>query len=206
MAQPHMLAGQIPGRGRQVVGGHRRQAQIPPMFRLQRSSGEGVDFEPQDRGAQHAALTQIVPHPWLDGAEVLTHHHRAGPVGLQRHDSDHCVVVVAHIGALGGRDALRDPPQPEQSDDVVDPHPAGMAQNCRDESPKRLVAKLFEPIRSPRWLRPVLAQLVELIGRGARIHPERQHILQRPGVGAGGMHTDGKIMHDAQRHPGAQRL
>ena len=49
------------------------------------------------------------------------------------------------------------------------------------------VAELVEPVGPPRRLRPVLAELVELVGRCARGDAERQHVLQRPGVGAVGV-------------------
>ena len=65
------------------------------------------------------------------------------------------------------------------------------------------VALLDELVGPPRRLRPVLAQLVELVRRCARGDAERQHVLHRPGVGAVRVHPDGEVVHDAQRHAGA---
>ena len=189
------------------MGGHRGQAQFAPPLGFERTAVTvAVVFEPQDRGAQHAPLTQVLPDPGFDGAQVFADHHRAGPVCLQRHDPDHRVVVVAHVGALRGRGALGDPPQPEEPDDVVDAHPAGVPQNRLNQLPKRLIAELFEPIGSPWRLRPVLAELIELVRRRPGGDAERQHILHGPGVGAGGMDPDREVVNDSQRHAGAQRL
>ncbi len=105
-----------------------------------------------------------------------------------------------------GSAPLGDPPQPEQPDDVVDAYAAGMPQHSPDQRAKRPVFLLFQPVRPPRRLRPVLAELIELVRRRTRGHAQRQHILQRPRVGAVRMHADGQVVHDAQRHPGADRL
>ena len=206
MAQPDMLTGKVTRCRGEVVSGDRGQTQFPPPLGLQRTSAGGVDLEPQDGCAQQPALPQIVANPRLHGAQILADHHRAGPMRLQCHDPDHRVVVVPHVRALGGRGTLGNPPQPEQPDDVVDANPAGVPQNRLDQRSEGLVAKLFELIGSPWRLGPVLAQLVELIGRGAGGHPQCQNVLQRPAVRASRMHPDGEIGHDAERHPGANRL
>ena len=73
VAQPHMLAGQVAGRRRQVVRGDRRQAVLPPPLGGQRPAvAVAVQLEPQDRRAEQAACAQVVAHPRLDGAEILT--------------------------------------------------------------------------------------------------------------------------------------
>ena len=53
---------------------------------------------------------------------------RLGALRLQREDADQRLMVVAHVGALGGAEPHRHPPQAEQPDDVVDPHPADAPQ------------------------------------------------------------------------------
>ena len=60
-----------------------------------------------------------------------------------------------------------------------------------------MVHQLIGP---PRRLRPVLAELVELVGRCARGDAERQHVLQRPRVSAVGIDADREIVHDAEFH------
>ena len=94
-----VLAGQVPRGGRQVVGGHRGQAQLPASAAAAAGAPVAVPLEPQDRGAEHAAVAQVVAHPRLDRAEVLADHEGAGPVRLQGQDPDHRLVVVAHVGA-----------------------------------------------------------------------------------------------------------
>ena len=160
-----------------------------------------VLLEPQDRRTEQPALAQVVTHPRFDGAQVFAHHHRTGAVGLQRNDADHRLVVVAHVGALRGRRTLRYPPQPEQADDVVDAHPTRVPQHRGHQRTERLVGRLRQPVGPPWRLRPVLTELIELVGWGTRRHSERQHVLQRPGVSAVGIDADGEVGHDAQRHP-----
>ena len=64
--------------------------------------------------------------------------------------------------------------------------PARVPQHARDQVAERLVARLGELVGPPRRLRPVLAELVELVRRCARGDAEREHVLQRPRVGAVG--------------------
>ena len=61
----------------------------------------------------------------------------------------------------------RDPPQPEQPHDVVDAQPAGRAQDAADDVAERRVAGLGQPVGPPRRQPPVLALLVERVGRRA---------------------------------------
>ena len=83
-----------------------------------------------------------------------------------------------------GRPPVRHPPQPEQPEHVVDPDTAGMAQHGAQHVAVRRVADLGQPVRPPRRLRPVLALLVERVGRRADRDAAGHHVLQRPGVGA----------------------
>ena len=147
-----VLGIEVARRRGKVMRGHRGQAQLPPPLGLQGAAGSGVDFEPQDGRAEQPAIVQDVPRPGLDGAQVLADNHRAGPVRFQCDDPDHRLVVVAHVDALGRRRSLGNPPQAEHADDVVDPNPAGVPQDGRDQRPERLVAKLFQPVRPPRGL------------------------------------------------------
>ncbi len=99
-----------------------------------------------------------------------------------------------------GRGPLRDPPQPEEPDDVVDPDATRVPQHRVDHGAERLVARLDQPIGAPRWLRPVLAELVELVGRRPHRHPEGQHVLKRPRVRAVRVDADREVVHDAEGH------
>ena len=93
-------------------------------------------------------------------------------------------------------------------DDVVDADTARVPQHGVDQRPERFVALLDELVGSPGRLRPVLAELVELVRGRARGDAEREHILQRPCVGAVRVHPDGEVVHDAELHarPDGRRL
>ena len=204
--QPHMVAGQITGGRRQVVGGHRGQAVLPPPLRPQRRpAAVELELEPEDRGAENAALPQVVAHPRLDGAEVLADHTAPGPAwppapGCRPAPRGRTAGTCPRSGR-----ALRDPPQPEQPDDVVDPHPAGRPQHGRDHVPERRVGQLGQPVRPPRRLRPVLTVLVERVRWRTDRDPAGEDVLQRPGIRPLRMHPDGQVVHHAQRHPGPGR-
>src|SRR5271166_7212908 len=72
ITQPDMVACEVAGCGRQVMSGDGGQAVFTPPLGVQRAAGTvAVEFEPQDRGAENSALTEVVPDPRLDGAEVL---------------------------------------------------------------------------------------------------------------------------------------
>ena len=83
---------------------------------------------------------------------------------------------------------------------MVDAQSAGVAQDALHERPVRRVAQLAQPVGAPRRQPPVLALLVERVGRGAHGGAERERVLQRPGVGPAGVDPDGEVVHDPDRH------
>ena len=202
MLQPHLVAGEVARGRRQVVGGDRGEAPLAPLLGGQRAA-VGAALEPEDRGAEDAAGAQEVAGLRRDHAEVLPDDDGAGPVRLEGEHADQRLVVVADVGALVGRAAGGDPPEPEQADDVVDPDPAGVPEHGADQVAERLVAELGEPVRPPRRLAPVLAELVVGVRRRADLDALRVDVLQPPRVGAAGVHADREVVHDAEPHPGA---
>lgn len=80
-------------------------------------------------------FAQRLAHTGLDGAEVLADDHRTGQRGLQHQDGEHGLGVVADVGALRRRLALRDPPEAEQAHDVVDAQRAGVAEEGLQQAP-----------------------------------------------------------------------
>ncbi len=66
---------------------------------------------------------------------------------------------------------------------------------------KRLVGQFDQLIGAPRRLRPVLPQLVELVGWGTGADAERQNVLQCPRVRTVGVDAHGKVVDDAEGHP-----
>ena len=118
----------------------------------------------------------------------------------RREDADERLVVVTDVRPLGRGHPLRDPPQPEEPDDVVDPDAAGVAQDGPHHVAERCVPQRGEPVRAPRWLAPVLAELVELVRRRSDGHTRGERVAQPPGVGALGMDADRKVVDDPDRH------
>ena len=55
-------------------------------------------------------------------------------------------------------------------------------------------------VGTPRRLRPVLAELVELIRRRSRGDTEREDVLHRPCVGSVRVNPDREIVHDPEFH------
>src|SRR4029450_1466456 len=101
------------------MGGDRGQAVLTPLLRRQRHSiALPVEFEPQDRSSEDAALPQIVPDPGFNGAEVLANHDSTRPMGLQRENADHGLMVVTNIAALSRMRTPGNPPQSEQANDM----------------------------------------------------------------------------------------
>src|SRR5664280_1756152 len=183
------------------MGGHGGQTQLAIGLSRQ-GSALSVLLEPQDRRAEDAALAQIVSDPGLNHTEVLANHQRARPLRLEHQDADQGLVVVADVGALTGGQALRNPPQPEEADDMVDPDAASMAQDSAQHVSIRGVAELLQPVWPPRWLAPVLAKLVVLVWRGTNRDLTREGISKPPGISAFRMDTDREVMDDPDRHPG----
>ena len=186
---------------REVVGRHGRQAQLAVVGR--RDDGAGVVvLEPHDGRPEDPALAQVVAHPRLDDAQILPDEDRAGPVRLEREDPDEGLVVVAHVGASRGLLVLRDPPQPEEADDVVDADAPGVGEDRAHHVAVGPVPGLREAGGVPRRLAPVLALLGELVRRRADGDTAGEDVGQRPGVGPLGVHPHGEVVKDPQSHPG----
>src|SRR5680860_189122 len=123
-------------------------------------------------------------------------------MGLERENADQGLMVVTDVRALAGNLAVRNPPQPEEPDDVVDPDATGMTQGRAQHVPVWRIAELLEPVRPPRRLAPVLAQLVVLVRRVTVGAPAREGISQSPGVGPLGVDAHREVVNNPQRHPG----
>src|SRR5665811_403182 len=156
------------------MGGHGGKTQLAIGLSGQRLALRVV-LEPQDRRAQNASVAQIVTNPRLDDAEVLADHQRTRPMGLERENADQGLMVVTDVRALAGNLAVRNPPQPEEPDDVVDPDATGMTQGRAQHVPVWRIAELLEPVRPPRRLAPVLAQRVVRARAGREGAPPGQY-------------------------------
>lgn len=168
--QPDVVARKVSRGGREVVCGHRGQAQGAVGFRP--AWGVLVAFEPQDRRPGDPPLGEILLHPLLEDPEVLTNDHGAGAMRLERQDADECLVVAADVRAVGGRHPLRYPPGAEQSQDVIGPDTTRVPQRRAHHIAEGDVSQLRETIRPPRRLIPVLAVAVEVVGGAPTVTPD----------------------------------
>src|SRR5215213_215651 len=85
------------------MGGDRGQAVLTPLLRRQRHTiAIPVEFEPQDRSSEDAALSQIVPDPGFHGAEVLANHHKRNkPMTWSTRRPPACRKIVEAISRNG---------------------------------------------------------------------------------------------------------
>src|SRR5829696_10155683 len=112
-------------------------------------------------------------------------------MGFQSENAHHGFVVVANIGALRRMHSPGDPPEAEQTDDMIDTQAPGMAQDRGDRLAEGRVRGRSEPIRPPRRLIPVLSLLIKRIRRAAYRDFLCVTVLQAPGICPTRTHTDG---------------
>ena len=124
---------------------------------------------------------------------------------LEREHPDHGLVVVPHVRAGRRAELRRDPPQPEEPDDVVDAQGTGVPQQGADHVAQGGVARPGERIGQPRRLVPVLPQLVVHVRRGSHEHALGVRVTQGPGIRPLRVHAHRKVVHDADAHPGVRR-
>ena len=130
-AQRRLDSADVAERRGKIVNVDGRQCAVTVVLGAQRPPA-AVLLEPNDRGTEDAAITQVVAHPRLNDAEVLTDDDGAGALGFQKDNAHHGLVIVVHVGALGGRTAIRNPPEAEHTEDVVDSHGTGVSQGGSD--------------------------------------------------------------------------
>ncbi len=150
---------------------------------------------------------QLGAHLVLDGAEILTDHHGAGAVSLQGQEVEQIVVGVSHVGTLGRTGAGRDPVQPEQTHHVIDTQARAAGEGGSQRRDERLVARGPQLPRNERWQTPILAAVVERVGRRPHATPDREFVLIAPRVGATRLEADGEIAHEPDSNaPGREQL
>ena len=144
-------------------------------------------------------------HRRLEDSEILTDHHRTGPLRLECEDAEQCVVVVADIRAAGGPHTVGNPPQSEEPENVVDAEATGVPQNCPQHVAIRLIACRRESAGMPGRLIPALSLLIEPVGRSADGRAGRQHITEHPGIGPVSIDSDGQVGDDPDTHTRRRR-
>ena len=145
-------------------------------------------------------VRQVVTDPGIVGAEVFADSQHAGAHCRTGQHPYHADVVVADVGALVRGHARWHPPQPAQAHHVVDAQRPGAAHRRRDQVGERLETPLRQPLRMPRLRSPVLAALIEFIGRCAGGDAGDEQILVGPGVRAAGVRADGQVLDHSDVH------
>ena len=80
-----------------------------------------------------------------------------------------------------------------------------MPQRRLEQAGQRPVARRRQPRGVPRWLSPVLPELVEPVRRRPDAHPRDDLVLVGPGIRAARMRADGQVTDDAGGHAPGQR-
>jgi len=83
---------------------------------------------------------------------------------------------------------------------VVEAQAARVPQDVAQHRAVRRVARRREPLRVPRRLAPVLADLVERVRRCPDRDALGEQLLVRPRVRAARVHPDGEVVDHADRH------
>ena len=120
---------------------NRSECTVPVVLRTQGPAAAFL-FEPHDGGAQDATVAQVISHPRLHDAQVLTDNDSTRALGFQEDDAHHGLVIVVHVSTFGRHTAVRDPPQAEHPQDVVDTHGTGISQGGAHHVAQRRVATL----------------------------------------------------------------
>ena len=160
-------------------------------------------FEVQQAVRQHAEAAQRLAHCIGHGAQVFADHQAAVALAFQRHDGEHLIDRVVHVGAALRGAAGRDPEQAHEPHHVVDADRAGAAHAGAQHLDEGLVAGFAQPVGAQRRQAPVLPVGVELVGRRADAGAEREAILMAPGIRAGAVGRHRQILVEPDRH--AQR-
>src|SRR5947208_16552065 len=99
---------------------------------------------------------ELTTHVRCDGAEILTDDDRTGTLHFEGEHTEQRLGVVRHVGAVARGAVSRNPPHPEVTEDVVDPHTTGVTQQPAQHVAQRRISELGQPARMPRWHAPVL--------------------------------------------------
>lgn len=87
---------------------------------------------------------------------------------------------------------------------MIDPQPARVPQRRPQQLGEWLRLRAGQAPGVERQLGPVLAALVEPVGRGADADAVHEQILLRPGIGTARIHADREVRDQPDRHSGRQ--
>ena len=146
-------------------------------------------------------LGEHIAHVIGHGAEIFAHHQAVHAGGFDREDRDHRLMVVGDVRAAACTFALRNPPQAEQAEHMVDAHRARVRKHVVHHFAVHAVTGFGEIIRIERRLSPILALLVVEVRRAAHGDAADGETFRiPPHVGAQRMHAHGHVLHEAQCH------
>ena len=131
----------------------------------------------------------------LDGyrSEVLTDDRRAGPCRFGGDHGEQLRTRVADVHALPRLHPIGDPPQPMDTEDVVDAQQRGvLPAPLHDVAPQGEAAALGRS-RELGWEPPVLPVGVHRVGRRADAHPGGEQVAMRPGLEPEWMASDRQV-------------
>src|SRR5206468_3045484 len=111
---------------------------------------------PETAVREDASLRQRLPHAVFDGAQVLADDEGAGPRAFERHDAEQVVGGIADVPTGGRGESARDPEESEQSHDVVDAEPSGVAERSSDRLDERSIPGRTQAMWGERGQEPVL--------------------------------------------------
>ncbi|MNF80832.1 hypothetical protein D3C84_630850 [compost metagenome] len=126
-------------------------------------------------------------------------------MGFERQQTQQVVDRVVKVGAIPGRRAIGNHPQPLQAHDVVDPQAAGVGEIGAEHFDKRAKPVAHQTFRRKRGNAPALAGAVENVRR--RTHRQRgeQFVLATPGLAAAAVGTDREVSDQANAHAATAR-
>src|SRR5919197_407220 len=101
--------------------GQRRQRRL-------RVAGGRPRLEPEHATAEHPPSPELAAHRGLDGAEVFADDEGPGTRALEGDDVEQLGRRVANVSAVRRVATERDPPEPKEAHDMVDPEPASVAE------------------------------------------------------------------------------
>ena len=130
------------------------------------------------------------------GAQVLANHQTVRARGFDGKDRYHRLVIVRNIRTALRAFALRNPPQAEQAQHMVDAYRTCTREHVVHHVAIYAVTGFFQIIRIERRLAPILTLLVVEVGRATYGHATDGKTFRiPPHVGAQCVHAHGHILH-----------
>ena len=145
-------------------------------------------------------LTQRAAHLLRHNAQILTDHHTAFTVALQRQNRHQVGNRITHIGAKIGAVAISNPPKATKRHHMINAQNAIDAHIGAQHLDKHTITAALQPLRMQRRQIPVLPGRAQLVRRRANRHLQTVHLAVNPCIRAAARHADRQITIQPQRH------